>query len=141
MRVRRKKPVVASSPQRSHRRPLVLLTLILLAGAGLRVRLVSVPLERDEGEYGYAGQLLLRGQAPFDGARNMKMPGIYAIFAAFMALFGQTDSGIHLGLLITNAATTLLLYWLIRRLYDDAVALAAAAAFTLLSLLTPVQGM
>ena len=41
----------------------------------IRIRLLGVPLERDEGEYAYAGQLILQGVTPYTLAYNMKFPG------------------------------------------------------------------
>lgn len=38
----------------------------------------TAPLERDEGEYAYAGQLMLQGIPPYQLAYNMKLPGTYA---------------------------------------------------------------
>ncbi len=55
------------------------IAIIMFAAAGIRLRLVDVPLERDEDEYAYAGQLMLEGVALYTQAYNMKMPGIYAI--------------------------------------------------------------
>lgn len=43
----------------------VLLFLIVAVFAALRLRLLDLPLERDEGEYAYAGQLLLQGIPPY----------------------------------------------------------------------------
>src|SRR5713101_1126437 len=71
----------------------------------IRIRLLAIPLERDEGEYAYAGQLMLQGIPPYKLAYNMKFPGIYAAYALIMALFGQTPVGIHMGLLLINLAT------------------------------------
>ena len=31
----------------------------------IRIRLLGIPLERDEGEYAYAGQLILQGIPPY----------------------------------------------------------------------------
>ena len=31
----------------------------------IRIRLLGIPLERDEGEYAYAGQLILQGVPPY----------------------------------------------------------------------------
>jgi hypothetical protein len=42
----------------------LVLLIILIVGV-IRARLLSLPLERDEGEYAYTGQLLLQGVAPF----------------------------------------------------------------------------
>ena len=56
----------------------------------IRIRLLGIPLERDEGEYAYAGQLMLQGIPPYELAYNMKFPGTYAAYAAIMSVFGQT---------------------------------------------------
>ena len=105
-----------------------------------RVRLLDLPLERDEGEYAYAGQLILQGVPPYAEADNMKLPGTYFAYAANMALFGETPRGVHLGLLAWNVAATLLLFALGRRLFGTAVAAAGAATFAILSLSPSVLG-
>jgi 4-amino-4-deoxy-L-arabinose transferase-like glycosyltransferase len=107
----------------------------------LRWRLLDVPLERDEGEYAYAAQLILQGYAPYDAVYNMKLPGIFAAYAVLIALFGETHGGIHLGLLFVNAATAALLFLLGRRLISAPAGLVAAAAFGVLSVGRPVQGL
>src|SRR5450830_359041 len=80
--------------------------LVVILCIYVRFRLLSVPLERDEGEFAYFGQLMLKGIPPFADAYSMKLPGIYGMYALIMSLFGQTAQGVHLGLLITNLATT-----------------------------------
>src|SRR3954447_14364869 len=74
------------------------LVVILGLAAFIRIRLLEMPLERDEGEYAYAGQLMLQGIPPYKLAYNMKLPGTYAAYAIIMAAFGETARGIHLGL-------------------------------------------
>ncbi|HET6922754.1 MAG TPA: glycosyltransferase family 39 protein, partial [Anaeromyxobacteraceae bacterium] len=111
---------------------------LLLAAACAGVALVrwhlrEVPLERDEGEYAYFGQLLLRGLPPFRLAYSMKLPGTQGAYALAMAAFGQTAAGIRIGLLLVNAATTALLFLLGRRLLGTLGGLAAALAFAFLS--------
>src|SRR5437870_9653862 len=81
----------------------------------IRVRLLDIPLERDEGEYAYAGQLMLQGIPPYKLAYNLKFPGTYAAYAVIMSIFGHTIRGIHLGLLITNILTVALVFFLGRR--------------------------
>jgi hypothetical protein len=105
------------------------------------VRLLEVPLERDEGEYAYAAQLMLQGVPPYAQAYNMKMPGIYAAYAVILALFGETHGAIHLGLLLVNGATILLVGLLARRKFGDLAGVTAGAAFALLSMGQPVQGL
>ncbi|NOY52631.1 MAG: hypothetical protein GXP58_03310 [Deltaproteobacteria bacterium] len=120
----------------------ILLLLLLLTGIALiRYHLAGLPLERDEGEYAYMGQLILEGIPPYSLVYNMKFPGIYVIYAGIMALFGQTPFGIHIGLLLFNAATLFLLYLLARKLLSPWAGLATAAAFAVLSLSPSVQGM
>jgi hypothetical protein len=119
---------------------LILLVLVILAAAAIRVRLLQVPLERDEGEYAYIGQLILQGVPPFKLAYNMKLPGTYLAYAVSMALFGQTIVGVRLGLLFVNAGTTFLLFFLGRRLLGILPALATATSFAFLSLSTEMLG-
>ena len=116
------------------------LAFVLLFAVAIRLRLVSVPLERDEGEYAYAGQLMLHGFPPYLYAYNMKFPGVYGAYALIMAVFGQTPAGIRAGLLLVNAATTILLFVLAKRLIDAYTGIAAAATFAVLTLGQPVMG-
>src|SRR5262245_11902256 len=106
----------------------------------IRIRLLEIPLERDEGEYAYAGQLILQGIPPYKLAYNMKFPGTYAAYAALMSIFGQTVSGIHLGLLLVNAATVALVFFLGRRLINETAGFVAAASYALLSVSPTVLG-
>jgi len=116
--------------------------LIVVAFTGLvRLRLLELPLERDEGEYAYAGQLLLQGIPPYSQSYNMKFPGMYVAYAAIMALFGQTTSAIRIGLLIVNAATIVLLYFLVARLFGRVPALIAAGSYALFSLEPTLLGL
>ena len=106
----------------------------------VRIRLLEIPLERDEGEYAYAGQLMLQGIPPYQLAYNMKFPGTYAAYALFMSIFGQTIAGVHLGLLFVNAATIAFIFLLGRRLFSTPAGLAAASAFAVLSVMPQVLG-
>jgi 4-amino-4-deoxy-L-arabinose transferase-like glycosyltransferase len=117
------------------------LALILCATALVRIRLLNLPLERDEGEYAYAGQLMLQGIPPYKLAYNMKLPGTYAAYALIMAVFGETTRGIHIGLIIVNSVTILLLYLLGRRLFGQICGLVAAGSFALLALSNSVFGL
>ncbi len=107
----------------------------------IRIRLLGIPLERDEGEYAYAGQLMLQGVPPYKLAYNMKFPGIYAAYALIMSIFGQTILGIHLGLLLTNAGTIVLIFFVGRRLINATTGIAAAMSYAVLSLSPFVLGL
>lgn len=122
------------------RRGRAALLVILLCAALLRLHLSTTPLERDEGEYAYAGQLILQGIPPYSLALNMKLPGTYAMHALIMALFGQSIAAIHIGLLLVNAASCILVFLIARRLWGEAAAVAAAAAYAALSISPVVSG-
>ena len=100
----------------------------------VRLRLADVPLERDEGEYAYAGRLILEGIPPYQLAYNMKFPGTYYAYAAIMAAFGRTAWGIHAGHLLINAVTILLVFAVGRRLLGEFAGAASAVVFALLTL-------
>ena len=115
--------------------------LLVLLAVGVRLRLLAMPLERDEGEFAYMGQLMLQGIPPYQLAFNIKMPGIYAAYALIMALFGQDAAGIHLGFLFVNLGNLVLVYFLARRWLDEAGVLVCCAAYILLSLSSAVFGL
>jgi hypothetical protein len=120
--------------------PWVIILIVIVLAAIVRIRLLEIPLERDEGEYAYAGQLVLQGVPPYQAAFNMKFPGVYVGYALIMAVFGQTIGGIHLGFLLLNAGTTVLIFLLGRRLITTTAGVAAAAAYALLSVGQGVLG-
>jgi hypothetical protein len=119
----------------------ILFALVIGTVVFIRLRLLAIPLERDEGEYAYAGQLMLQGIAPYQLAYNMKFPGTYAAYALSMALFGQTPAGIHLGLLLANLAAVTLVFFIARRLMNTVGAMVAAATYAVASLSPSVLGL
>jgi 4-amino-4-deoxy-L-arabinose transferase-like glycosyltransferase len=106
----------------------------------IRLRLLAIPLERDEGEYAYCGQLMLQGIPPYKLAYSLKFPGTPAAYAVIMAIFGQTITAIHLGLLLVNAATVALLFFLGRQLVSRIAGLTAAASYAVLAVSPTVFG-
>jgi hypothetical protein len=143
-------PEIAGSPplsqawrQSGRRRWLAfaLALVVVLLFAGIRWRLREMPLERDEGEYAYAGQLILQGIPPYQIVYNMKLPGTYLAYAAILRTFGETAAGIHLGLLVANGCTTLMMFFLGRRLYGELPGVVAAASYGLLSTSEAVLGL
>jgi hypothetical protein len=105
-----------------------------------RLQLLNFPLERDEGEYAYAGQLILQGIPPYELAYNMKFPGTYLAYAAIMAGFGETPFGIHFGLLLVTTATAVMLYWLGKRLLDALAGAVAASSYAVMAASTAMFG-
>ena len=110
------------------------LVLTLALVTFVRCRLAAMPLERDEGEYAYSGQLMLDGVPPYAAAYNMKFPGVYAAYAVILKTFGQTPTGIHLGTLVVNEANIVMLFFLMRRIWNRWAALAASLIFALMTI-------
>ena len=127
-------------PYRTRLAEWALLLLVILLCSLIRFRLREMPLERDEGEYAYAGQLMLQGIPPYQFAYNMKLPGTYAAYAGILALFGQSAAGVHLGLLIVNAVTILLVALIGRRLFGTTGAVCAGTVYAVLSTSPSVLG-
>lgn len=117
-----------------------LLGAILLVAAAVRLRTLEVPLERDEGEYAYIAQLMLRGVPPYAEAYTMKLPGTPAVYALAFLVFGESTRAVHLALLVANLATVLLLYRLAATWHDRLTAAVAAGCYALWSLMPALQG-
>ncbi|MGA2371111.1 MAG: ArnT family glycosyltransferase [Candidatus Korobacteraceae bacterium] len=119
----------------------LLLLLVIVFFSLIRWHFRYIPLERDEGEFAYAGQLMLHGIPPYALMYSMKLPGTFAAYAAILLVFGQTARGIHLGLLVVNALTTFLIFLLGKRLLGPLAGLVAASSYALLSTSWSVIGL
>jgi hypothetical protein len=104
------------------------------------MHLRNMPLERDEGEFAYVGQLMLQGIPPYKIASNMKLPGTYAAYAAIMAVFGETASGIRIGLILVNVAATVLVFLIGKYLYGWLAGTVAGMTYSFLSCRPAVLG-
>ena len=115
---------------------LVTLALVIFA----RTRLLGLPLERDEGEYAYTGQLLLHAIPPYKLAYSMKFPGTGVAYALLMSIFGQSAVGVHIGLIVINLIAAGLIFFLGRNIFGEIPGIAAAAAYSVLSLMPHILG-
>jgi hypothetical protein len=114
--------------------------LFLVIIVSVRFRLQNIPLERDEGEYAYSGQMLLHGVLPYKMAYNLKLPGTYAAYALSMALWGQSAQGVHLGLLMVNLASIILLFLIAKRLFGFVAGIVSGISYAVLSISQSVFG-
>jgi hypothetical protein len=134
-------PGSAKPPSKTPGRlPAILLLAGILLVCFIRIRMLSLPLERDEGEYAYCGQLILQGIPPYSMAYNLKLPGTYYSYALMMAAFGQSSRGIHLGLMAVCLGSMLLTYFIARRLFDNSVGAIAAVVVGLVSVSPTLYG-
>jgi general stress protein CsbA len=123
-----------SEPRRAPLWAWITVGLVLAGVALIRVRLLDLPLDRDEGEYAYFGQLLLQGVPPYAAAYNFKLPGIYVVYAVIIAALGQTPTAVHVGLLLANGLAIGLMFLVGRRLIGSLGGVVAAAAYATLTL-------
>lgn len=137
---RTKKESAANHDRQNQLWTYVFLALIVFLFVLIRIRLLDFPLERDEGEYAYSAQLLLRGIDPYHLCYTMKLPGTAAAYAFFFLVFPQTPAGVHWGLLLVNSVTTIALYFLAARFFGRGGGLVASACFALLSIEPTVIG-
>jgi hypothetical protein len=87
---------------------------IVLVYVLLRIHSVGIPLDRDEGMFGYAGQRILEGGLPYRDAIDQKPPGSFYIYALALKFVPPTAAGVHLFLhfynFLTLVAVTLLMW-------------------------------
>ncbi len=106
----------------------------------LRMLHLGFPLERDEGEFGYIAQEMLRGVPMYESAYTQKLPGTYLFYALFLVLFGQSITAIHLGLLLVNAANMWLLFLILRRTHGGPAGCIGALVFGVMGMSPTVLG-
>lgn len=99
----------------------------------VRFKYLHIPFERDEGEYAYAGSLLLHGHLPYREAYNMKFPGSYFMYALLMKAGGETIEAVRSGICLIVLLTALMA-GAITHLITRSCTAAAVAAVTLLAL-------
>lgn len=106
-----------------------------------RLRLLAIPLERDEAGFAYIGHWLLQGKSLYTDMVDNKLPGLYFLYGLFTTLFGYNATGVHIGLLISQIASAICFYFLLRTLQPDKfVACIATSFFILLAASITVVG-
>lgn len=108
--------------------------------AWIRIPLLDVPLERDEGAFGLIGRAILDGQLPYRDLCDHKPPGVFYLYALALSVFPATPRGIHLFLHCWNFATLLLVASVARALSGRRAGLYAGFVYALASAAPSVQG-
>ncbi|HTA27473.1 MAG TPA: glycosyltransferase family 39 protein, partial [Bacteroidia bacterium] len=122
-----RQPIANSQAKRDY--TIILLWVMIVVVSAIRYRLITVPFERDEGEYGYIGNLFLHGVAPFKDAYSMKLPGTSFMYSILMLIFGHTNTGVHTGVVFINAATMYFLYTAFKKIFNPFIGLATATIY------------
>ena len=120
---------VATPPKPERDYCLIFICIAIAIVSIVRYRLITVPFERDEGEYSYIGGLFLHGVAPFKDAYSMKLPGTSFMYAILMLLFGHSNSGVHLGMVFINATTMFLLYYAFKKIFNPFIGLVTGTIY------------
>ena len=107
----------------------------------VRIRLLDLPLERDEGEYAYMAQQLLQGILPYTESQSMKFPGIYFVYAGILTTLGKSPYAIHLSLVFVNYVTAYFIFLLGKKLLNTLAGIFSAVCFSVLTLSTSFQGL
>jgi hypothetical protein len=113
-------------------------TVLLVAGlvllvTAMRLPLLGIPFERDEGEYAYIGWRLGDNELPYRDWVDQKPPAIFWVYRAALALPVDPVRAVHFVALLFSAASACALFFLALRFVTRFWAFIAAAAFILLS--------
>lgn len=128
-----------NSISRYFSRDYILLWTAIIFSFIVRYRLIDIPIERDEGEFAYIARLILDGISPFE-AYNYKLPGVSAMYALSMLLFGDSFFGFRFGLILITSINIYWVYKLTKNLFSKQTAALAALFYSFLSLDSGVLG-
>ncbi len=78
----------------------------------IRLNTIDIPLDRDEGIFGYAGQVILNHGLPYRDVFEHKPPLVFYIYALALIFVSPTPSGIHIFLQVYNFITLISLFFL-----------------------------
>ncbi len=112
---------------------IILLVLILALQVGLRLPSLQMPLERDEGAYGYMAQRILAGEVPYRDAFDHKPPVVYFLYAGLIKAFGNTTEAVRIPTLVYSLLTTLALFYLGLLLFGGTGGLIGALLYAVFS--------
>jgi 4-amino-4-deoxy-L-arabinose transferase-like glycosyltransferase len=117
----------------SARQTFLLVVGLILITAAVKIPLLTVPFERDEGEYAYIAWRLGHNELPYRDWVDQKPPAIFWVYRAALALPVEPIRAVHLAALLFSAASSCALFFLARRFMNRFWAFVAAALFALLS--------
>ena len=103
--------------------------LVLLAVMILGLPTLALPLGRDHGIGLYIADVMLQGGAPYRDAWEIRPPGIFYVYGAYIAAFGKTTITLRLGDLLLQTLTALALCRLGLKTYGRAAGIGAGAFY------------
>jgi len=118
---------------------LALLTIVVVTAA-LRVPLLDIPFERDEGEYAYIGWRLGFGELPYHDWFDQKPPAIFWVYRLALSLPLDPVRAVHLVGMVFAAGSACCLYLIARRFLGHPWGVVSALLFALISVDPLIQG-
>jgi hypothetical protein len=119
---------------------ILLTAALILIVTGVRVPLLPIPLERDEGEYAYIAWRLGHNELPYRDWVDQKPPAVFYVYRIALSLPFDPVRSIHIVALLFSAASVCALFFLGLRFLGRFWAWLGAALFALLSSDPLMQG-
>jgi hypothetical protein len=122
------------------KRTILSLMIIVLVVTAIRIPLLGIPFERDEGEYAYIAWRLGHQELPYRDWIDQKPPAIFWTYELALNLPLESVRAVHLLGLLWTAASAGALFLLAIRFMKAPWAMAAAMLFALLSAQPSLEG-
>ncbi|MPZ23297.1 MAG: hypothetical protein GEU28_07090 [Dehalococcoidia bacterium] len=101
---------------------LLMAALVLLVPVALMAPFYLEPFERDEGVFATLAQAILHGELPYRDAWDHKPPLVATWYAGSFLLFGEGIEAPRIAASASAAATCLIVFLLLRRMFGDRTA-------------------
>ncbi|HEY6071385.1 MAG TPA: glycosyltransferase family 39 protein [Chthoniobacterales bacterium] len=123
----------ASGGRLSIKQTVLIVAGLVLITSAVRIPLLGVPFERDEGEYAYIAWRLGHHELPYRDWVDQKPPAIFWVYRAALAFPMDPIRAVHFAAFLFSAASACALFFVGRRFLNSFWAFIAAAVFILLS--------
>src|ERR1019366_8647741 len=115
----------------SRRGILLVLGLLLLLTMALRVPLLDIPFERDEGGYSYIAWRIGYHELPYRDWIDHKPPAVYWVYHLALSLPFESIRSVHVMGLLFSVGSAWALFILAARFVSRPLAMTAAALFAI----------
>ncbi len=119
---------------------IISLAIIIFLVVAIRIPLLGIPFERDEGEYAYIAWRLGFDELPYRDWIDQKPPGIFWVYQQALNLPMEPVRAVHFMGLVFSAASACALFLLASRFVKKFWALISAVLFAILSADPLVEG-
>lgn len=133
-------PGVERLAQPAAKHTILFLAAIVLLTAAVRVPLLNIPFERDEGEYAYIAWRLEHHELPYRDWVDQKPPGVFWVYRLALSLPLDPIRAVHLMGLLFSVASACALFFLALRFMRPPWAATAAVLLGVLSIDPLLQG-